>query len=326
MAYTPVQNIVNLVWIREHYKFFQGDVMIQSPIASTLVYWYKLNYPHIYEAYEKEVEFGDDWVLSEYREELQQLEWKFQQELKDTNLYLLFYQKKNYEYYSSFINEPFEKLPLLTREDFAKFQVSKDSQIMLHLMDGSIEEAKTILKNKTINRFGYELDGESLKQGICRFQKQLQQDLKKANKKMQQAQQGFQKQKAEELAEAKNIFREFMNSNSKPHLNLHSHQLEDNPLEIESPRGVPEAVTEAVTETEQGTDHQRESRIVVDNRNNLPPPPSGSSWVWFGPLLPLFIVAVAKGMNLLLNINKQKPDSIETALGNLQKIKLRALE
>nr|AYO45722.1 putative DNA polymerase I [Caulerpa cupressoides] len=66
-------------------------------MSSTLVYWYKLNYPHIYEAYEKEVEFGDDWVLSEYREELQQLEWKFQQELKETNLYLLFYRKKNYE-------------------------------------------------------------------------------------------------------------------------------------------------------------------------------------------------------------------------------------
>lgn len=304
-----VQQIVDLVWAREHYRILDADGKItrehKNPISSTLVYWYKLNYPHIYEAYEKEVEFGDDWVLSEYREELQQLEWQFQQELKETNLYLLFYRKKNYEYYSSFINEPFEKLPLLTKEDFAKFQVSEDFQIMLHLMDGSIEEATTILKNRTINRFGYELDRESLKQGICSFQKQLQQDLKKANQKIQQAQQGFQKQKAEELAlaEAQNLFREFMNSNSKPHLNLHSHLLEDNPLEIESPRGVPEAVTE--TETEQGTDHQRESQIVVDNRNNLPPSGGSGSWAWFAPLLPLGIVIVAKTLSLLFNKQRE---------------------
>lgn len=164
---------------------------------------------------------------------MQQLEWKFQQELKETNLYLLFSRKKNYEYYSSFINEPFEKLPLLTKEAFTKFHVSEDFQIMLHLMYGSIEEATTLLKNRTINRFGYEPDAESLKKDICSFQKQLQQDLKNANKKIQKAQQGFQKQKAdEELHEAQHLFREFINSNSKPHLNLYSHPLEDSPLEI----------------------------------------------------------------------------------------------
>nr|YP_009326794.1 hypothetical protein [Caulerpa racemosa]ANJ70792.1 hypothetical protein [Caulerpa racemosa] len=326
MTVIPVQKIVNLIWVRENYKFFQGDIITQEPIASTLVYWYKLNYPHIYAAYQTEAireitrNFGPQGnvvlrgeelpLLPEgLVEEIQQLEWDFQQELKETNLDLLYFRHKEYERFQQYVNLPLQDLPVLTSKLFAKSQLSEDCQITFHLMEGNLEQAMALVEQKLINRNGFAPNGETLERNLGYYLELLQQDQILANQKIQETQQVFQ---AKMLTKAKKKFKKFFKTFSKPHPHIKSHPLENT-------ENVPEAVSEPSSSSySHQDDRQTEFRAVVNTNNSLPP--SDGTWAWFGSLLPLGIVIVAKGISLLFN-KQNEMESPGAILSDLRKLK-----
>ena len=182
--YIPVKNFVDLVWVKED-LFFKGNQITQNPIKTIYLGWLELNHPEVYNSFKKLARLkGQDLaiavrpeleeypILSKYegerlgsgrktivhlkdqeKEFARIAEEMFRDELKQTDLGLLYQKHKKFEDYQSYLD--LWELPSLNSTDYYPNQMSKESKIFFHLMIDDRARAAELIKTKFFKKYGY---------------------------------------------------------------------------------------------------------------------------------------------------------------------------